>query len=57
MLDALDLALSWATWDTLRTNQECSVDRARKVIVETHDRAACHRAKGQASLKPIGFET
>ena len=34
LLDALDLALSWATWDTLRTNQDCSVDRARKVIVE-----------------------
>ena len=35
MLDALDLATSWTCWDTLRTSQSCSVDRARKVIAET----------------------
>jgi AcrR family transcriptional regulator len=34
LLDALDLATSWTTWDTLRTNQGCSVDRTRKVITE-----------------------
>jgi AcrR family transcriptional regulator len=34
MLDALDLATSWSSWDTLRTIQGCSVDRARKVVTE-----------------------
>jgi len=34
MLDALDLAASWASWDSLRTVQGCSVYRARKVVTE-----------------------
>ena len=34
MLDTLDLAASWASWDNLRTVQACSVPRARLVITE-----------------------
>ena len=34
LLDALDLATSWSSWDTLRTLQGCSTDRTRKVITE-----------------------
>ena len=34
VLEALDLATSWSSWDTLRTLQSCSVDRARKVTTE-----------------------
>lgn len=34
MLDALDLAASWPSWDALRTAQGCSVYRARKVVTE-----------------------
>jgi AcrR family transcriptional regulator len=34
VLDELDLVLSWATWDTLRTIQGCSPDRARKLVTE-----------------------
>ena len=34
VLEALDLATSWSAWDTLRTLQSCSVDRARKVTIE-----------------------
>jgi AcrR family transcriptional regulator len=35
LLDALDLALSWTSWDALRTVHGCSVERTRKVITET----------------------
>jgi AcrR family transcriptional regulator len=34
MLDALDLAASWASWDNLRTIQGCSVPRTRQVMTE-----------------------
>jgi AcrR family transcriptional regulator len=34
MLDALDLASSWSSWDSLRTVQGCSVPRARKIVTE-----------------------
>ena len=34
MLDALDLAASWATWDNLRTVQDCSVPRTRQVVTK-----------------------
>jgi len=34
MLDALDLASSWAAWDSLRTVQGCSVPRTRKIVTE-----------------------
>jgi AcrR family transcriptional regulator len=34
LLDQLDLLLSWAVWDALRTGQGASADRARKVITE-----------------------
>lgn len=34
MLDALDVASSWSTWDTLRTLQGCSVHRTRKLVTE-----------------------
>jgi AcrR family transcriptional regulator len=34
MLDALDLASSWSSWDVLRTLQGCSVPRTRKVVTE-----------------------
>ena len=34
MLDALDLAASWASWDNLRTIQGCSVPRTRKIVTE-----------------------
>jgi AcrR family transcriptional regulator len=34
VLDELDLLLGWAAWDTLRTNQGCSPDRARKLVTE-----------------------
>jgi AcrR family transcriptional regulator len=32
VLDQLDLILSWATWETLRTSQGCSPERARKLV-------------------------
>ena len=34
MLDALDVATSWSSWDTLRTLQGCSVPRTRKIVTE-----------------------
>jgi len=34
LLDALDLAASWASWDSLRTVQDCSVPRARQIMTE-----------------------
>jgi AcrR family transcriptional regulator len=34
MLDALDLASSWSSWDALRTLQSCSVPRTRRVVTE-----------------------
>ena len=34
MLDSLDLAASWASWDNLRTVQGCSVPRARQIVTE-----------------------
>jgi AcrR family transcriptional regulator len=34
MLDTLDLATSWASWDNLRTVQGCSVPRTRLVVTE-----------------------
>ena len=34
MLDSLDLAASWASWDNLRTVQGCSVPRARQIVSE-----------------------
>ena len=34
ILDALDLATSWSSWDTLRTLQGCSVHRTRKIVTE-----------------------
>ncbi len=34
MIDALDLAASWASWDALRTIQGCSVPRTRKIVAE-----------------------
>jgi AcrR family transcriptional regulator len=34
LLDELDLVLSWAAWENLRTIQGCSVDRARKLVTE-----------------------
>lgn len=32
LLDELDLILSWATWEQLRTIQRCSPERARKLV-------------------------
>ena len=34
MLDALDLAAGWSSWDGLRTIQDCSAARARQVMTE-----------------------
>jgi AcrR family transcriptional regulator len=34
MVDALDLAASWASWDSLRTVQGCSVPRTRRIVAE-----------------------
>jgi TetR/AcrR family transcriptional regulator of autoinduction and epiphytic fitness len=34
VLDELDLILSWAVWDTLRTDHSYSADKARKLIGE-----------------------
>jgi AcrR family transcriptional regulator len=34
LLDALDLAASWASWDSLRTVQDCSVPRTRQLMAE-----------------------
>jgi hypothetical protein len=34
VLDELDLVLSWPSWETLRTRQGCSVERARKIVTE-----------------------
>jgi len=34
MLDALDLAASWSSWNNLRTVQDCSVPRTRQVLTE-----------------------
>ncbi|MGA2529264.1 MAG: TetR/AcrR family transcriptional regulator [Acidimicrobiales bacterium] len=34
VLDALDLAASWASWDNLRVVQDCSVPRARQIMTE-----------------------
>lgn len=35
LLDALDIATAWGTWDRLRTDQGCTVARARAVVVRT----------------------
>lgn len=35
ILDALELASSWRAWDLLRTQQRCSVARARAVVTRT----------------------
>jgi AcrR family transcriptional regulator len=35
LLDAVEAACSWRTWDLLRTEQGCSVARARGVMVRT----------------------
>jgi AcrR family transcriptional regulator len=35
VLDALDLATSWDAWNRLRSAQECSVARARRVVEHT----------------------
>lgn len=35
VLDALELATSWDAWNRLRTAQECSVARARRVVEYT----------------------
>ena len=35
LLDALDAAMSWGAWDTLRSLAGCSPDRARKVLTRT----------------------
>jgi hypothetical protein len=47
LIDALEVAGSWRTWDQLRTEQRCSVARARAVVIRTlsgllqeHDRAS-----------------
>ena len=34
LLDEVDLVLSWPTWETLRSQQGASVDRARKLVTE-----------------------
>jgi AcrR family transcriptional regulator len=34
LLDALDLATSWASWDSLRVVQDCSVPRTRLIMTE-----------------------
>lgn len=34
VLDELDLVLSWASWETLRSRQGCSVTRARNLVAE-----------------------
>jgi AcrR family transcriptional regulator len=34
LLDALDLAASWASWDSLRTVQDCSAPRTRQIMTE-----------------------
>ncbi len=34
VLDKLDLVTSWSTWETLRTQQGCSPDRARKIMTD-----------------------
>jgi AcrR family transcriptional regulator len=34
LLDALDVAASWASWDCLRTVQGCSVPRAKQIMTE-----------------------
>ncbi len=34
VLDRVDLILSWAAWDGLRTGQKASADRARKLLSE-----------------------
>jgi hypothetical protein len=33
--DALEAATSWSTWQLLRTEQRCSVARARAVVART----------------------
>jgi AcrR family transcriptional regulator len=35
LLDALEIATAWGTWDLLRTDQLCSVARARAVMART----------------------
>jgi AcrR family transcriptional regulator len=35
LVDALEAAASWRTWDLLRTEQKCSVARARGVMIRT----------------------
>jgi AcrR family transcriptional regulator len=35
LLDALELATAWGTWELLRTEQRCSVTRARAVMART----------------------
>jgi AcrR family transcriptional regulator len=35
VLDAVELATSWRAWDLLRTEQKCSVARARAVMMRT----------------------
>jgi AcrR family transcriptional regulator len=47
LLDAIEAAASWRTWDQLRTEQRCSIARARAVmsrmlagLLEGHERAS-----------------
>ena len=35
LLDAIEVATSWSTWNLLRTEQGCSVARARAVVTRT----------------------
>jgi TetR/AcrR family transcriptional regulator of autoinduction and epiphytic fitness len=35
LLDALEITTAWGTWDLLRTDQRCSVARARAVMART----------------------
>ena len=38
LLAALAMATSWEAWNVLRTIEECSVARARRVLVRTMTR-------------------
>jgi AcrR family transcriptional regulator len=52
VLDELDLVSSWMVWETLRTTQGCSADRARKLVTELFTAVLAPYAGPAPSVRP-----